>query len=164
MVANMLLKKVLKMKVYTSLGDLVGTLVNIYIEQGSWEIKFAMVSKGMGKQNKMCYPVNYLIFGEGSNLTILPENVFETVPLKELSAYIPGNHLIGCEVLTSDKKVIGKLYDADVSVSYKKWTLWKILTRSSAKKRRMRLDATKIDSIGKNIQLNQTYKEFLDEK
>ena len=129
----MLLKKLLKTKVYTSLGDSVGPLMEIYIDQDSWEIKYVMVSRGFGKQNKLIYPIQYLISTLGKNLTILPENVAENVSEKEVKALLAGNQMLGLEVRSTDDKPIGKLYDVDISVSYKKWSLWKLLIRTGRK-------------------------------
>ena len=158
----MLLKKLLKTKVYTSLGDAVGPLVEIYLDHDSWEIKYVMVSRGFGKQNKLIYPIHYLISTQRTNLTILPENVAENVSEKEVKPLLAGNQILGLEVLTNDDKPLGKLYDVDISVSYKKWSLWKLLIRTGRKERRLRLDASEIASIKKQIKLQKTLNEIED--
>ena len=152
----MLLKKLLKTKVYTSLGDAVGNLIDIYVDKTTWDIKYALVSKGIGKNSKLLYPIHYLLFAEGKNLTIFPENVIENVAAKEGKSYLSAHHMVGLEILSKDAKTIGKLYDIDVFVGKNKWTLWKLLVRVGRKERRLRLDAAEIATVNNRIKLQKT--------
>ncbi len=158
----MLLQTILRSKCFTSLGDRVGKLVELYLEEGTWEIKYAALSRGFWRHDRY-YPITYLIVGQGKNITILPENVVEAVDEEVATALLPATHFLGCEVVGKNDRSVGKLYDIDLFIRYKKWSFWKILIRSGIKERRLRLDASLIGTVGKTLILTKTLAELQED-
>jgi sporulation protein YlmC with PRC-barrel domain len=67
---------------------------------------------------------------------------------------------LGKEVLSSDGHEIGKVYDFDVPLKLKTWTIWKILIKRGIKERRLRLGQDEIESIAENVMLKKSLSEI----
>jgi sporulation protein YlmC with PRC-barrel domain len=149
-------------KVINSLGDDKGKLAGLIVDLSNWNVKNLIISPRILKK-KVVYKMEDMKEVKEHDKKIVISNEMEEGELPEKSSLVAAfveDDLLGKEVVTSDGHEIGKIYDFDVPLKLKNWTIWKILIKRGIKERRLRLGQEDIHEISENVMLKKSLSEI----
>lgn len=153
-------------KVMNSLGEGKGKLAGLIVDLSNWNVKNLIISPRMLKK-KVVYKMDDMKEVQEHDKKIVISNEMEEEEMPEkssMNAAFVEDDLLGKEVVSSDGHEIGKVYDFDVPLELKSWSIWKILIKRGMKERRLRLGQDDIESISENIMLKKSLSEIDSEE